>query len=75
MTKKPIKAKAEANDGNTALAEGGETAPLDNVSRLRTHLKADGLALKLLDAWTGAEAQAAKPTLLKVVEDHFRKKK
>jgi hypothetical protein len=48
MTKKLIKAKVEANADDTATAEGGDSAPLDNVGRLRTHLNADSLALKLL---------------------------
>lgn len=75
MTKKPTKAKVEAKGDDAAPAEGGESAPLDNVGRLRTHLKGDGLALKLLDAWKGADPQTAKPTLLKVVDDHFGEQK
>jgi hypothetical protein len=57
MTKESIKAKFEANGSEAAPAEGSDVTPLDNVGRLRTHLKADGLALKLLDAWTSAEPQ------------------
>lgn len=67
MTKKLIKEKVE-----TASAE---TEPPSNFDRLRTHLKADSLALKLVDSWTSAEPQAAKARLLKAVEDHFREKK
>lgn len=75
MTKKPIQAKVEAKESDAAPAEGGDPAPLDNIGRLRTHLKADSLALKLLDAWSGAEPQTTQPTLLKAVEDHFSEKK
>lgn len=74
MTRKPTKGKVEAQGDNTASAEDGDLAPLDNVGRLRTHLSADSLALKLLDAWRGTEPQKAKPTLLKVVDDHFSEK-
>lgn len=67
MTKKPTEAKVE-----TANAE---PEPLSNFDRLRTHLKSDSLALKLLDAWKSAEPQAAKALLLKAVEDHFSEEK
>jgi hypothetical protein len=76
MTKKLVKAKVEAEGSDTApAAEGGEVGPLDNVGRLRTHLKADCLASKLLDAWTGAEPRTAKPKLLKAVDEHNSEKK
>jgi len=67
MTKKLIKEKGEAADA--------ELRPLSNFDRLRTHLKADSLALKLLDVWTRTDPQAAKARLLKAVEDHFSEKK
>jgi hypothetical protein len=67
MTKKPIEPKAGP--------VSAETKPQSNVERLRTHLNADSLALKMLDAWTSADPHDAKAQLLKAVEDHFNEKK
>ena len=75
MTKTPTKAKLGEKKPDVAPAEGGDSAPLNNFDRLRTHLKADSLALKLLDVWSDAGPRTAKPTLLKAVDDHFSAKK
>lgn len=75
MTKKPTTATVEVTDPDAAPAEGGDAAPPDNIGRLRTHLKTDSLALKLLGAWSAAGPQTAKPTLLKAIDDHFSEKK
>jgi hypothetical protein len=63
----------EDNDAPEAPHE--EAAPLSNVSRLRSHLQADGLAVRLLDAWVAAEPAAAQAMLLRTVDDHFNVKK
>jgi hypothetical protein len=75
MTTKLIKAKGEAADSSATPKGGVKATPLDNIGRLRIHLKADSLALTLLNAWTGIEPPIAKARLLKAVDGHFSEKK
>jgi hypothetical protein len=62
---------AKASSGE--VASGGEPAPvLTNADRLRAHLKPEGLAVALLDAWTGGDAADAQSRMMKALEAFHR---
>jgi hypothetical protein len=61
---KPSPAQAPAADGSE------EAAPLSNADRLRAHIKPDGLASVLLNAWSAVDPADAQIRLLRVLEDY-----
>lgn len=52
-----------------------EATPMSNVDRLRAHLKADGIALALLDACTAGSGAGANSRMLQAIDTHFSEKK
>ncbi|MGY3695041.1 hypothetical protein ACVIGA_005121 [Bradyrhizobium sp. USDA 3240] len=56
-------------------AASEEESAQSNLERLRTHLKSDGLARALLDAWAIGDQQSAKARLRHIVDERFKIKK
>jgi hypothetical protein len=64
-----------SEDINDQVGPDEEPLAQSNLERLRSHLKADGLALVLLDAWVNGDQQGAKARLRQVVDERFTIKK
>jgi len=61
-----------ASDQKPAATGDGEPArALTNFDRLRVHLKSEGLANALLDAWLAAGPSDAHTRLLKALEEYY----
>jgi hypothetical protein len=52
-----------------------EESVCSNLERLRSHLKTDGLARALLDAWTTGDRQGGTARMREIVEQRFAIKK
>ena len=66
---------AERSSVKAPGAEGSEeAAPQSNADRLRAHIKPDGLASTLVDAWLAVAPADAQTRLLKALEDYHKPK-
>lgn len=54
----------------SAATASNDAAKPNNIDRLRTHLAADTLASKLLNAWLAGPSADAKARMLSVLDSH-----